>query len=258
MEREAFEIKHSNINVINDISLLIKNKEYNDIRIEDNCVYALCQDLIMPYNLYINEQQERFYDNMVNNPFIDGIHARRLYHNVTYDVYKELLSEAIESAQKSARNYSPRYYLCPFHIIRQSEVEKFYEYTSSIVIKGIEVKRFFDAGQNRVELQLDNEMPNYIAIYDRQILIQIPSNDIMHVEKGHDRDIGRVCYDLIPKKYIDKIILRRKYLHTDLIEFCLEKFYTGEEDVFELDPKNPDPKVLEMMKEYRVIIESES
>lgn len=257
MEREAFEIKHSNINVINDISLLIKNKEYNDIRIEDNCVYALCQDLIMPYNLYINEQQERFYNNMVNNSFIDGIHAGRLYHNVTYDVYKELLSEAIESAQKSARNYSPRYYLCPFHIIRQSEVEKFYEYTSTIVINGIECDRYVDAG---VGYYGYHELyPGYIEVEGskyKEVIATIPQEDLKLITIGDAKD-GIFKINIIPKKYIDKIILRRKYLHTDCIEFSLEKFYTGEEDVFELDPKNPDPEVLEMMKKYGVIKELE-
>ncbi len=144
-----------------------------------------------------------------------------------------------------------------FHIIRQSEVEKFYEYTSSIVINGIECGRYVDAGVGYFGYH--DEYPEYVEIegdkYD-DVIATIPQEDLKLITIGNAKD-GLGTKYIIPKKYIDKIILRRKYLHTDLIEFCLEKFYTGEEDVFELDPKNPDPKVLEMMKEYGVIKELE-
>lgn len=144
-----------------------------------------------------------------------------------------------------------------FHIIRQSEVEKFYEYTSTIVINGIECDRYVDAGVGYFGYH--DEYPEYVEIEGdkyEEAIATIPQEDLKLITIGNAKD-GLYTKYIIPKKYIDKIILRRKYLHTDLIEFCLEKFYTGEEDVFELDPKNPDPKVLEMMKEYGVIKELE-
>ena len=143
-----------------------------------------------------------------------------------------------------------------FHIIRQSEVEKFYEYTSTIVINGIECDRYVDAGVGYFGYH--DEYPEYVEIEGdkyEEAIATIPQEDLKLITIGNAKD-GLYTKYIIPKKYIDKIILRRKYLHTDCIEFSLEKFYTGEEDVFELDPKNPDPEVLEMMKEYRVIINS--
>lgn len=143
-----------------------------------------------------------------------------------------------------------------FHIIRQSEVESFYEYTSSIVINGIECNDYVDAEVGHFGY-LD-KYPNYIEIDGskyKEVIATIPQKDLKLIQIGFDPHDGIFHKYIIPKKYIDKIILRRKYLHTDLIEFCLEKFYTGEEDVFELDPKNPNPKVLEMMKKYGVIKE---
>ena len=256
MERETFEINHCDINAINDTGLSIKNKEYNDIRIEGYCVYVLCQDLILSYNLYISEDQERFFNDMKSNSFIDGIRSRRLYHNISYDVYKELLSEAIDSAQKSTRKFPPRYYICPFHIIRQSEVESFYEYTSSIVINGIECNGYVDAGIGHIGYH--DKYPGYIEVSDKykEIIATIPQEDLKMITVGDYKD-GLFKINIIPKKFIDKIILHRKYLHTDCIEFSLEKFYTGEENVYELDPQKPDPEVLEMMKKYRVIEERE-
>ncbi len=144
-----------------------------------------------------------------------------------------------------------------FHIIRQSEVEKFYEYTSSIVINGIECSKFEDAGTVFCDYNYGYIDVLYSGKYD-EIISTIPESDLKEVNIRMDSGRYYERKKLIPKKYIDKIILRRKYLHTDCIEFSLEKFYTGEEDVFELDPKNPDPEILEMMKNYGVIKELKS
>lgn len=140
------------------------------------------------------------------------------------------------------------------HIIRASEVEKFYEYTSSVVINGIECDNFVDAGIGHIGYH--DKYPDYIEVSDKykEIIATIPQEDLKMITVGDYKD-GLFKINIIPKKFIDKIILRRKYLHPDCIEFSLEKFYTGEEDVFELDPKNPNPEVLEMMKKYRVIEE---
>lgn len=201
-----------------------------DFRFFDNI------DLVFGFNMFF---QNQYFDGIE----INGIRCKKN----SIDTFVSKVS-VIDGCKRK---------IWPFHIIRQSEVEKFYEYTSTIVINGIECDRYVDAG---VGYYGYHELyPGYIEVEGskyKEVIATIPQEDLKLITIGDAKD-GIFKINIIPKKYIDKIILRRKYLHTDLIEFCLEKFYTGEEDVFELDPKNPDPEVLEMMKKYRVIKELE-
>ncbi len=255
MGRSAIEINKNHLYKISRLSLTIEDNEYDDIRIENSNSYILCQQLIKSYNLFDINEQERFFCDIKSNHFVDGIRSDKLFYNISYNDYKEILSKALCQAKKSNMHFTPRYFLCPFHRIRGTEIKTFYEYTSSIVINGIECDMYVDAGIGHIGYH--DTYPGYIEIEGakyKEVIATIPQEDLKMITVGDYKD-GLFKINIIPKKFIDKIILRRKYLHPDCIEFSLEKFYTGEEDVFELDPKNPNPEVLEMMKKYRVIEE---
>ncbi len=151
----------------------------------------------------------------------------------------------------------------PIHLIRKSEVEAFYDYYVTMVIHGFEV--YFEAeGDSALSICTDDIFPEYIILshsgyqlemtsVQSDVLMTIPQCEVV-VKTYGDHYYGYDSYTLIPKRYIDKIILRRRYLKTDNIETSLKKEYTGKEDVYELDLKNPDPDILNLMEKIGVFI----
>jgi len=226
---------------------------------------------------YVNQQNPsvwneddfaKLFDDFINNPYYDVLtYCGRggsgeitkqtnckcvcVSKNDYLDAIKNVINKDL--IRLASGRYVTTVYSSIFHIIRASEVKLFYEYTSSIVINGIECNKYLDAGVGHIGYH--DKYPGYIDVSDKykEIIATIPQEDLKMITVGDNPHDGIYKINIIPKKYIDKIILRRKYLHPDLLEVCLEKFYTGEEDVYELDPKNPDPKTLEMMKKYGVI-----
>ena len=218
--------------------------------------------------LWNEDDFSQLYDEFVENEYYDVIQNWGTDERVIKDLstriismskadyinrIKEILYEDLTQLASGSFVTCANSKIC--HIIRASEVERFYECTSSIVINGIECNEFVDAGVGYYGYQ--DEYPEYIEIDGpkyKEVIATIHQEDLKMITVGNAKD-GIAKFYIIPKKYINKIILRRRYLHTDCIEFSLEKFYTGKEDVFELDLKNPAPEVLEMMKKYRVIEE---
>lgn len=256
MGKSIIEINKKLIYKLSSLALMLENVEYEDIRIENSDSYILCQQLIKSYNLFDTDEQDRFFYDIKSNHFVDGLRSDKLFYNISYNNYKEILSSALYRAKKSNMHFTPRFFMCPFHRIRRSEIKNFYEYTSSVVINGIECNKFEDAGTVYCDYNYGYIDISYAKECD-EIISTISESDLKEVNIRMDSGRYYERKKLIPKKYIDRIILRRKYLYPDCIEFSLEKFYTGEEDVFELNPKNPDPDILEMMKKYRVIRELE-
>ena len=201
------------------------------------------------YNLKDTNERLLFWNDIKSQSDVDGLSMQG--ELCVFDSYETFSQKTTQC--KDRYGYTINDVIWPFHIIRASEVEKFYEYTSSIVIKGIECDKYEDAGTVYCDYNYGYVDVLYSGKYE-EITEKIPESDLKEVNIRMDSGRYYERKKLISKKYIDKIILRRKYLHPDLIEFCLEKFYTGEEDVYELDPKNPDPEILNMMVKYGVVL----
>lgn len=262
-------IIHQNWRIIETID---SHRYYFEDRSESDSEPALivCKEVHAKVNqqkpeLWNEDDFSQLYDKLVANEYYDVIKNWGTDERVIKDLstskisiskanyinrIKEILYEDLTQLASGRFATFASSKIC--HIIRASEVEKFYEYTSSVVINGIECDKFEDAGTVYCDYNYGYIDVLYSGKYE-EITGKIPESDLKEVNIRMDSGRYYERKKLIPKKYIDKIILRRKYLHPDCIEFSLEKFYTGEEDVFELDPKNLDPKVLNLMIEYRVV-----
>ena len=161
-----------------------------------------------------------------------------------------------------AKSNDNKDYWYPIHLIRKSEVEAFYDYYVTMVIHGFEIE--FWAMADSYLWNITEIFPEYVVLahsgytleltdIQKEILKTIPQSEVIEKSGGSYYD-GFNSYTFIPKKYIEKIILRRRYLKTDNIEKSLKKEYTGKEDVYELDLKNPDPDILNLMMEKRVVV----
>lgn len=179
------------------------------------------------------------YSQIIQNPWIDGIIA---------DNWKVVLKKDLHKMYGCDNFHA-------FHIVRQSEVEAFYEYTSSLIIYGIECKRFFDAGIGYVGYK--ELYPEFIEIEDDsyvEICKSIPEKNLKKIRIGNDpAHDGLYSTNLIPKDCIDKIVLHRIYLKSDLIENNLEKIYTGNQEDIVLDMQNVDSSILQIMIDHNVI-----
>ena len=196
-----------------------------------------------------------FYNKIVEDPFVDGIHTDPdiLHYSLPYSRFEEILRYEIRSARLN--HCSPLHYVWPFHKVRKYEVESFYQCTLSIVIKGVEISKFDDAEVGYYGYQ--DKYPGYIDVSaskrEQEIVSLLPQEELKKISVGDPRD-GFTYPTLIPNKFIEKIILRRKYLNIDLVENGEDKQeFTGKEDVFEIDPVHPDKEVLEMMEKYKMI-----
>ena len=207
------------------------------------------------FNLGKDSEIKDFINKVVEDPFVDGIHTDPdiLHYDLPYSKFEEILKYEIRSA--NLNNCYPTHYVWPFHKVRKSEVESFYQCSLSIVIGGVEISNFDDAEVGYYGYQ--DKYPGYIDVSaskrEQEIVSLLPQEELKKISVGDPRD-GFTYPTLIPNKFIEKIILRRKYLNIDLVENGEDKQeFTGKEDVFEIDPVHPDKEVLEMMEKYKMI-----
>ncbi len=225
----------------------IQGVEYRPYYYDD--VVVDCFTSLKSYNLYNGQDVKDLFIQIKENPFIDGLHtcSGRLVHDFTFEFFLNELEKAYYHAKISRK--SPNKFFWPFHRIRKSEVDLFYECSISLIIKGIEIFKFDDAGVGYDGYPL--YYPEYIDISssgkESEVVKLIPEGEIKKIQVGNPHD-GVKTVPLIPKKYIEKIILRRKHLDVESVEdgkgtqASLDK-----EEVFTLDPYNPDEKIFNML-----------
>ncbi|MDD5996411.1 MAG: hypothetical protein PUC42_05855, partial [Bacteroidales bacterium] len=102
-----------------------------------------------------------------------------------------------------------------------------------------------------------DKYPGYIDVSasgrEKEIVSALPQEELKKISVGNPHE-GFTYPTLIPNKFIEKIIFRRKHLNIDLVEEGEDsQEFTGKEDVFEVDPNHPDQKVLDMMEKYEMI-----
>ena len=172
----------------------------------------------------------------------------------------------MQTAKKEAdeRNIPLHQVICPFHRVRQSEVEAFCEYESSIVLGGyneesrVECKNFLDL--NCLQPGFSETYPEYVSVDAESSEILCKTLDswqqkkitINDVENDNTREITT-----FRKGALRQIKLYRRYLGTSNIEHSLDVPYTGKEEVFILNRDKIYPKDLELMRKYGVIVENE-
>lgn len=207
------------------------------------------------FNLGKDSEIKDFINKVVEDPFVDGIHTDPdiLHYDLPYSKFEEILKYEIRSA--NLNNCYPTHYVWPFHKVRKSEVESFYQCSLSIVIGGVEISKFDDAEVGYYGYP--DKYPGYIDVSaserENEIVSALPQEELKKISVGNPHE-GFTYPTLIPNKFIEKIIFRRKHLNIDLVEEGEDsQEFTGKEDVFEVDPNHPDQKVLDMMEKYKVI-----
>ena len=207
------------------------------------------------FNLGKDSEIKDFINKVVEDPFVDGIHTDPdiLHYDLPYSKFEEILKYEIRSA--NLNNCYPTHYVWPFHKVRKSEVESFYQCSLSIVIGGVEISKFDDAEVGYYGYP--DKYPGYIDVSasgrENEIVSALPQEELKKISVGNPHE-GFTYPTLIPNKFIEKIIFRRKHLNIDLVEEGEDsQEFTGKEDVFEVDPNHPDQKVLDMMEKYKMI-----
>ena len=207
------------------------------------------------FNLGKDSEIKDFINKVVEDPFVDGIHTDPdiLHYDLPYSKFEEILKYEIKSA--NLNNCYPTHYVWPFHKVRKSEVESFYQCSLSIVIGGVEISKFDDAEVGYYGYQ--DKYPGYIDVSasgrEKEIVSALPQEELKKISVGNPHE-GFTYPTLIPNKFIEKIIFRRKHLNIDLVEEGEDsQEFTGKEDVFEVDPNHPDQRVLDMMEKYKMI-----
>ena len=233
--------------------VVIKGVEFTPFYLSD--VVVFCTNMMKHFDLFRESDQKEFFNQVKINPFVDGIlsGSGHLMYELSYDEYLREIEKARYYAVLNKKNLDE--FIYPFHKVRKSEVESFYQCTLSIVIKGVEISKFDDAEVGYYGYQ--DKYSGYIDVSaskrEQEIVSLLPQEELKKISVGNPRD-GFTYPTLIPNKFIEKIILRRKHLNIDLVENDEDKQeFTGKEDVFEIDPVHPDKEVLEMMEKYKMI-----
>lgn len=218
-------------------------------------VVVNCSNSLKSYDLCNRSDVKDLFLHIKENPFIDGFHScsGHFIYEFTFDSYLNMLAEALYYAK--IRGTSPNRYFWPFHRVRKSEVDLFYECSISLIIKGIEINKFDDAGIGYIGYP--DSYPDYIDISssgkESEVVKLIPEGEIKKIQVGNPHD-GVNTVSLISKNCIEQIILRRKYLDIELVEDGEKtQAYLDKEDIFTLDPYNPDDKVFNMLMNYNFL-----
>lgn len=214
-----------------------------------------CSNMMKYFNLFKEKDKKEFFEQVKSNPFVDGIHlgSGSLMYDLSYDEYERDIEKTMYYA---ILNHKSSYeFIWPFHKVRKSEVESFYQYSLSIVIGGVEISIFDDAEVGYYGYP--DKYPEYIDVSasgrEKEIVSALPQEELKKISVGNPHE-GFTYPTLIPNKFIEKIIFRRKHLNIDLVEEGEDsQEFTGKEDVFEVDPNHPDQKVLDMMEKYKMI-----
>ena len=214
-----------------------------------------CSNMMKYFNLFKEKDKKEFFEQVKSNPFVDGIHlgSGSLMYDLSYDEYERDIEK---TRYYAILNHKSSYeFIWPFHKVRKSEVESFYQCSLSIVIGGVEISKFDDAEVGYYGYP--DKYPGYIDVSasgrEKEIVSALPQEELKKISVGNPHE-GFTYPTLIPNKFIEKIIFRRKHLNIDLVEEGEDsQEFTGKEDVFEVDPNHPDQKVLDMMEKYKVI-----
>lgn len=229
------------------------------------------------FNIHREQDWRRYYDLLSNNDIvIDCIEVwtslERLPGVMPYEEYCSIIRQILEDPKFSedlAKYSDLSYWFQPIHTIRPSEVDVFYRYECNIVLNGVEFnynawedgylmgpysrEACEDAFNQRV-------MPEYISmdISKLEKLSGIPSEEIKIAEFDKPRD-ATFTMILVPKKYLEKVIMYRRYLDPVILEgHWGHEEYTGRYDRWVLDMNNPDPEVLEVMKKHYMCEETQN
>lgn len=214
-----------------------------------------CSNMMKYFNLFKEKDKKEFFEQVKSNPFVDGIYLGSgcLMYDLSYDEYERDIEKTRYYAILNHKSSDE--FIWPFHKVRKSEVESFYQYSLSIVIGGVEISNFDDAEVGYYGYP--DKYPGYIDVSasgrEKEIVSALPQEELKKISVGNPHE-GFTYPTLIPNKFIEKIIFRRKHLNIDLVEEGEDsQEFTGKEDVFEVDPNHPDQKVLDMMEKYEMI-----
>ena len=234
--------------------VVINGTEYHLFYSSDVVVNCI-DDPKKRFNLGKDSEIKDFINKVVEDPFVDGIHTDPdiLHYDLPYSEFEEILKYEIRSAYLN--NCYPTHYVWPFHKVRKSEVESFYQCSLSIVIGGVEISNFDDAEVGYYGYP--DKYPGYIDVSasgrEKEIVSALPQEELKKISVGNPHE-GFTYPTLIPNKFIEKIIFRRKHLNIDLVEEDEDsQEFTGKEDVFEVDPNHPDSDTLGLMEKYKLI-----
>ena len=214
-----------------------------------------CSNMMKYFNLFKEKDKKDFFEQVKSNPFVDGIYlgSGSLMYDLSYDEYERDIEKTRYYAILNHKSSDE--FIWPFHKVRKSEVESFYQCSLSIVIGGVEISNFDDAEVGYYGYP--DKYPGYIDVSasgrENEIVSALPQEELKKISVGNPHE-GFTYPTLIPNKFIEKIIFRRKHLNIDLVEEGEDsQEFTGKEDVFEVDPNHPDQKVLDMMEKYKMI-----
>lgn len=189
--------------------------------------------------------------NAKDDPLVDGYEIEStLYFQKEPSKIIEVLSSSIIPSD-----------IVPFHLIREDEIVKLYQYSSWLKIKGIETNKFMDL--STLQYDFHEAYPGYVDVSGcekyKEILSLVPQEYQMEVTAGMDPahdGIRKIV--LIQKTQIDNIILKQQFIQPDKLENILhegeiETYFTGEENIWELNPANPNSDVLKKMMELHIL-----
>lgn len=216
----------------------------------------LKENYFFGYDIFNEKDVADFYNVLSNDDFVDGVYTKGVFFNkISSEDYFARIKYLLENAEtcELKKKNQLNYWFVPFHVIRNSEVESCYDLSVTVVMSGIEYEEWSDGAYKDAWLEPSGRiMPDFIAIIGspKEEIKHIPVNEISHREECHGNDYY-VSFDYVPKKYLDKIILYRRYRDASDIE-RLPGYYTGEFDKLELDVNNPNFEILCAMKEYKI------
>ncbi len=236
-----------------DIIVSLRNgkKDYR-VRLYDETPIVLCWEYWNGLKKGNEQDAEKIPTIAQNDDMVDG------YKIGTNLYFQKEPNKVIESLKASTIPSN----IVPFHLIREEEIVKLYQYSSWLKIKGIETNKFMDLSTLQYDFQ--EAYPGYIDISGceryKEILSLVPleykKEVIAGTDPAHD-GIRKIV--LIQKTQIDSIILKQQFIQPDNLKTVLRKgkvddcYFTGKENSWELNPANPDSDVLKKMKDLHVI-----
>lgn len=136
-----------------------------------------------------------------------------------------------------------------------NNVDSFYEYSSAIVIKGEEIDKYDDATYGY--LGYHDVYPGYMDISsyknEEYVLSQIPQTEQKEILVGDAHD-GYKTVRLIPKRYIEKMVIRKRSLDWDSFVKNQKIRHLGKSRVIaELNMQVIEKEILDSFKEFYLI-----
>lgn len=240
---------------IDYLCVQINGLEYKNLaRVNNKTVSYIRNDDLMEYGILDEKETKECFDILSNDPFVEDFYcfsSNDFLGDLSYEKYQEAVKSIHDkySLNKDSRLID---WIRPVHIVRRSEVESFYQYTDSVVLRGTEYKEWGDgAVRDPWKEPSGSLMPDHISINQPQHITDIPEDEIIHREAGDGREY-HLSFDYIPKKYLEEVILYRHYLDPSNIENSLRKNYIGEFDQWNLNINNPNPEIFEFMRKHGV------